>query len=937
MEKKNFGYSLKNIPIPNKDSFVKSLICKTHDFIKRLRWKAIFYVQTSEDPAPKKETYGFNSEKSPPQIPELLPFENDLYELIKSIVYKDRQRNRFQSQLQHDVKEIQASPELYVPADKTTNIYKVSKEAYTKLLTENITSSYKKTTADIKRDIDLEAKKIACNLKIGDRAECFAERNAFITIKDHKENFPNTIKCRLLNPAKSDIGRISKRMLEKINDSVRSSLEVCQWRNTDSVVKWFEQIEDKAGCRFVQFDVVEFYPSISSELLTNSINFAAQQVEISSDTINTIMHSRKSLLFDGNGTWIKKNGSLFDVTMGSYDGAEVCELVGIYLLCQMKNLFADIQLGLYRDDGLGLTKPLPGPEMDRMKKAIIRFFQENGLKITITANLVQVNFLDVTLDLSSSKYWPYRKDDDQPLYINKDSNHSPSITKQLPKMIESRISALSCSEEEFNKVKDLYNTGLSNSGFNYKIAFTASNAPGIPRTRKRNIVWFNPPFNSAVKTNIGRKFLLLLDKHFPTHHKFARLFNRNSVKISYSACPNMSSIISKHNKQILNSNRDAIRSEPDQQTQASQPSPPHVTNQPAEQVQDSEDVHPPGQMPTATDQQQEVQAQHDAVHHTPEQASAPVMQQSIDQVSNAVVPQMPDQASNQVPERESAVQMNQPTAFSATNLPVVAMRRSPRIASQEATAQSPSQVPQLPDHAPDGVVYQPSVSTPHGPTRAVTTREVDQSDDQALAVVTQLPPQQQTPSSQTQHLPDTDPAVTGPSHVPPDQSPNPSPGAAALQSTQQRSNSTPSGNSSTCNCRQRASCPLNGKCLESSIIYTATITTEHDKMIYIGSTALTFKSRYSAHKSSFNNRHLSPSTSLSNYIWELKDKGTSYNIKWEIVKHCSSYTCGMRKCDLCLTEKLMILRADSDRALNRNSEIMQKCRHSNKFKLMNVK
>ena len=81
------------------------------------------------------------------------------------------------------------------------------------------------------------------------------------------------------------------------------------------------------------------------------------------------------------------------------------------------------------------------------KKDIFLLFQENGLKITIDTNLIQVNVIDVTLNLESGKYWPYRKEDDLPLYIHKESNHSPSIVKQLPKMIESRISALSCNED----------------------------------------------------------------------------------------------------------------------------------------------------------------------------------------------------------------------------------------------------------------------------------------------------------------------------------------------------------------------------------------------------------------------------------------------------------------------------------------------------------
>ena len=108
-------------------------------------------------------------------------------------------------------------------------------------------------------------------------------------------------------------------------------------------------------------------------------------------------------------------------------------------------------------------------------------------------------------------------------------------------------------------------------------------------------------------------------------------------------------------------------------------------------------------------------------------------------------------------------------------------------------------------------------------------------------------------------------------------------------------------------------------------------------MAYIGSTALSFKERYTSHKSSFTHRHLASSTSLSGYVWELKDQGLLPEIKWKILKRSSPYTCGMRKCDLCLTEKLMILRADSAHVLNRHSELMQKCRHKNKIKLIKVK
>ena len=71
------------------------------------------------------------------------------------------------------------------------------------------------------------------------------------------------------------------------------------------------------------------------------------------------------------------------------------------------------------------------------------------------------------------------------------------------------------------------------------------------RKRKRNIISFNPPYSKNVKTNIGRTFLQLLVKHFPKHHHMHKIFNKNTVKISYSCMRNIDSILSTHNKNIL--------------------------------------------------------------------------------------------------------------------------------------------------------------------------------------------------------------------------------------------------------------------------------------------------------------------------------------------------------------------------------------------------
>ena len=98
------------------------------------------------------------------------------------------------------------------------------------------------------------------------------KREAFISLKDHKENSENNPKCRLINPAKSDSGKISKLILDKVNTRLRTILNVNQWRNTQNVIEWFGNIEQKSRHSFISFDIVEFYPSISENLLDQALS-----------------------------------------------------------------------------------------------------------------------------------------------------------------------------------------------------------------------------------------------------------------------------------------------------------------------------------------------------------------------------------------------------------------------------------------------------------------------------------------------------------------------------------------------------------------------------------------------------------------------------------------------------------------------------------------
>ena len=311
----------------------------------------------------------------------------------------------------------------------------------------------------------------------------------------------------------------------------------------------------------------------------------------------------------------------------------------------------------------------------------------------------------MTFDLQKNIFYPYRKPNDEPLYINSESNHPPSIIKQLPKMISKRVSSISSSEELFLKAKPMYDRALENSGFKEKIKYIPSeNEEKSRKNRPRKITWFNPPFNHSVKSNVGKMFKNLVDTHFPKNHRYNKLFNKNNLKLSYSCMPSISQILNKHNRKIL----------------------------------------------------------------------------------------------------------------------------TPKIA-------------------------------PHD------------------------------------------------------------------------------GKNIQCNCTDKDKCPLDGKCLEPCVVYNATVISSKETKTYIGCTEKSFKTRYHNHKLSFNNEKYSKATALSNYIWMLKRENTGYSINWEILYKTVPYSCGTRKCDLCLTEKVLIASADPKLLLNSRAELISTCRHQRKFILTNAK
>ena len=194
MEKISFNYSLKNIPLRDKSSYTLKLMKKIESVIKRMQWKAYFYLNKETQEKQQKNTFGLKSWHHLPQCNLLEEFEKDVFDNIKSIKFR-KIRNKFQEELTGDLPKIKKSCNMFVFADKTNNVYEMRSEDHEKLILENITKTYQKAPKKVEKAINLEAKSITKSLKLADRIDHLANTEAFITLKDHKENFVNKLTC----------------------------------------------------------------------------------------------------------------------------------------------------------------------------------------------------------------------------------------------------------------------------------------------------------------------------------------------------------------------------------------------------------------------------------------------------------------------------------------------------------------------------------------------------------------------------------------------------------------------------------------------------------------------------------------------------------------------------------------------------------------------
>ena len=127
---------------------------------------------------------------------------------------------------------------------------------------KNIQKNYKKIAEnEIVKDVK-EHQEIVKKLNIEDSIMYIPRQKSFVSLKDHKDNFVNDPKCRLLNPTKFEIAKVSKKILTRVVDQLKVKTKLNLWKNNDAVIDWFENLHDKKRLKFVSFDIVDYYGSI---------------------------------------------------------------------------------------------------------------------------------------------------------------------------------------------------------------------------------------------------------------------------------------------------------------------------------------------------------------------------------------------------------------------------------------------------------------------------------------------------------------------------------------------------------------------------------------------------------------------------------------------------------------------------------------------------
>jgi len=292
------------------------LLRQSLKFLTRLRWRAHFRENPSSKE--KRENFGLKSYAKAPEVKSLLEFEKDFFDMITKLKFRKNlpaSTRVFQNNLRNETQKLtNSNTNIIVKGDKSNNWYTLPVEEYKDLALTNIKKFYKKEKSDaILNTINSDIEHYASKYDVLDRVNKIQRplQECFITLKDHKVNYQHTKPCRLINPAKSDLGVLSKRILDIILGSLRETIspQLNQFKDVGACLLWFKKLEKERTKALVSFDIKEFYPSISEDILRNALIWAKNTVpdylkeQCDSDLI---LAARKSILVFDTEIWTKK-------------------------------------------------------------------------------------------------------------------------------------------------------------------------------------------------------------------------------------------------------------------------------------------------------------------------------------------------------------------------------------------------------------------------------------------------------------------------------------------------------------------------------------------------------------------------------------------------------------------------------------------------------
>lgn len=148
------------------------------------------------------------------------------------------------------------------------------------------------------------------------------------SLKDSKTNFQHNPQYRSLNPTKSNTGKISKYIIERVRKFTKETLGINQWKPWNSLHLY----KRRTNLRSFNSIFVSFNPSVTENLLMSAVNLSKDYCTIRDNEFKIIMQAQKPILYHNGGLWTIRNNTQFNIAMGLFNSEEACELVGILLL-----------------------------------------------------------------------------------------------------------------------------------------------------------------------------------------------------------------------------------------------------------------------------------------------------------------------------------------------------------------------------------------------------------------------------------------------------------------------------------------------------------------------------------------------------------------------------------------------------------------------------